>query len=56
MNPKIYPVLEMAILEGVRFGTRRAYKHTDQPWPTDEQQEVIAQEVLNCLLEWFDLE
>ena len=54
MKPKTFPVLEMAVDDGVSYGVHRAYKYTDNP----SHDEIIAQvtdAVMNSLCEWFDL-
>lgn len=54
MKPKVYPVLEMAVDDGVVYGLNRAYKYTDNP----SREEIVAQvtdSVMNSLCEWFDL-
>jgi hypothetical protein len=54
MKPKVYPVLEMAVEDGVVYGLNRAYKYTDDP----SREEIIAQitnSVMNSICEWFDL-
>lgn len=56
MTPRTRDVLEMAIEEGVAAGIRRGWKHTDEPWPTQDQQDAIAQEVMTSVDEWFVFE
>ena len=54
MKPKVYPVLEMAVDDGVVYGLNRAYKYTDNP----SREEIIAQitnSVMNSICEWFDM-
>jgi hypothetical protein len=54
MKPKVYPVLDMAVENGVHYGLNRAYKYTDDP--TREQ--IVAEvtdAVMNSICEWFDL-
>jgi hypothetical protein len=54
MKPKVYPVLEMAVDDGVVYGLNRAYKYTDNP----SREEIIAQitnSVMNSICEWFEL-
>jgi hypothetical protein len=52
MRPKIYPVLEDAVTEGVRLGYNRAFKHTDSP---DEQVilDNLVDAVMLCITERF---
>ena len=55
MKPKILPVLELCIENGVTIGYRRAFKHTDNP--TEEQiLGQIREAIVNELYEWFDFE
>ena len=55
MKPKILPVLEMCIENGLTIGYRRAFKHTDNP--TEEQiTNQIRESIMNELYEWFDFE
>ena len=54
MKPKVYPVLDMAVENGVHYGLNRAYKYTDDP--TREQLVAeITEAVLNSICEWFDM-
>ena len=55
MKPKIRPILELCIDEGVRVGYRRAHKHTEEPsesWVI----ETIENEIMNCIDFYFDFE
>ena len=53
MKPKILPVLEMCIENGLTHGYRRAFKHNDNP--TEEQiTDQIKQSIMNELYEWLD--
>jgi predicted Zn-dependent protease with MMP-like domain len=55
MKPKFLPVLEMCIENGLTYGYRRAFKHTDNP--TEEQiTDQIKQSIMHELYEWFDME
>ncbi len=54
MKPKVYPVLEMAVEDGVVYGVNRAFKYNDNP----TREEIVAQvtdSVMNSLCEWFEL-
>ena len=53
MKPKILPVLEMCIENGLNRGYIRAYKHTDTP---DEGQilDAIEQAIMEEIHEWFE--
>lgn len=55
MKPKIYPLLERCIEDGLRRGYRRAHKHVENP-----TEEAIFQEIESCIMgeiyEWFDFE
>ena len=53
MKPKILPVLEMCIENGLSSGYRRAFKHTDDP--TEYQiTQAIKDAIMLELYEWFD--
>jgi hypothetical protein len=53
MQPKLIPVLEMAVENGTRLGIRRAYKHNDIP--TDDQlADAITAAIMTEMYEWFD--
>jgi len=53
MKPKILPLLEMCIENGLAYGYRRAFKHTDNP--TEEQiTDAIRDSIMHELYEWFD--
>ena len=54
MKPKVYPVLEMAVEDGVAYGVNRAYKYTDDP-SRDEFIAQLTDSVMNSLCEWFDM-
>lgn len=56
MRANEYKVMREAVESGVRFGVRRAYKHTDKEEPTVEQQEYMVEEILNSICEWFTFE
>jgi hypothetical protein len=55
MKPKVYPLLERCVEDGINYGWNRAHKHSDEP---DEAwiREQILQAVMNELSEWFDFE
>ena len=53
MRANEYKVMREAVETGVRFGVRRAYKHTDKEEPSVEQQEYMVEEILNSICEWF---
>ena len=55
MKPKIYPVLEMCLENGITLGYNRAFKHNDHP-TEDAIKESIHKEILNEIYEWFDFE
>ncbi len=55
MRPKIRPLLEMCINEGVLRGYRRAHKHIENPTEGAIIDSVVEQ-VMNSLDEWFDFE
>ena len=55
MKPKILPVLELCIENGLSYGYRRAFKHTENP--TEEQiTNQIRESIMLELYEWFDFE
>lgn len=45
MKVKTYTVLERAIEEGIAYGYRRAFKHTETP-----SEEAIKSEILNSVM------
>mgnify|MGYP006268395163 CR=1 FL=1 len=54
MKPKILPILEIAITEGVRRGYMLAHKHITNP--TEESIiERIEECVLSSLYDYFDI-
>lgn len=53
MTPKLYPLLERCVEEGITLGLARAAKLYDNP--TDEQRiECIFSAVMCEFYEWFD--
>jgi hypothetical protein len=50
--PKLYPLLEQAVENGVACGWRRAHKHTDQP-TEDLMCDAVTQAVLHEICERF---
>jgi hypothetical protein len=54
MKPKTYPVLEMAVEDGVSYGVNRAYKYNDDP-TREEIMAAVTDAVMNSICEWFDL-
>jgi hypothetical protein len=55
MKPKLLPVLEMAVEEGVGYGYMRAHKHNENPSQEDIEQAIYTA-VMSSLYEWFDFE
>ena len=55
MKPKIRPILELCIDEGVRVGYHRAHKHTEQP-NEDWVIETINNEIMNVIDLYFEFE
>ena len=51
---RVYPLLAEAIEAGVAYGLRRAYKYNDAP-TRDELEEQVVREVLNAVMERFDV-
>jgi hypothetical protein len=55
MKPKILPVLEMCIENGLAYGYRRAFKHNDNP--TEEHvMAAIRDSIMHEFHEWFDFD
>ena len=55
MKPKLIPVLEMCIQNGIRLGWNRAHKHTDKPEDESVFHE-IEYAIETEIYEWFDFE
>ena len=55
MKPKILPVLEMCIENGLAYGYRRAFKYTDDP-TEDQITQAIKDAIMLELYEWFDFD
>ena len=55
MKPKILPVLEMCIENGLSYGYRRAFKHNDDP-TEDQITQAIKDAVMHEIHEWFDFD
>ena len=55
MKPKILPVLEMCIENGLSYGYRRAFKHTDDP-TEDQITQAIKDAIMLELYEWCDFD
>ena len=55
LTPKLWPLLERCIEEGLAIGYHRAHKHNDAP---NEAEMCEAQRgaIVNEICEWFDLE
>lgn len=55
MKPKILPLLEQCIDDGIKRGWHRAHKHNDNP-----DEDAIMNEIALCVMgeifEWFDFE
>ena len=55
MKPKTYSLMERCVEDGVAYGYRRAFKHTDNP-----HEEVILDSIVSGVMlelsEWFDFE
>lgn len=55
MKPKLFPLLEQCIENGLKCGYNRAHKHIDNP--TDDQ--IFDQQhsaIMGEIWEWFDFE
>lgn len=53
ITPRAWPVLRRAVEEGVRYGYRRAHKHTESPGE-ERIIECVEDAVMNEIAEWFD--
>ena len=53
MKPKFRVILEMAIVEGVRYGYQRAFKHNDSP-SEGAILEHIEEAVMSSIYQYFD--
>ena len=56
LKPKTYQVLLQAVEEGVLLGVNRANKRFDEDFPTDVLAGCIADAVMECVLDWFNIE
>ncbi len=55
MKPKILPVLEMCIENGLAYGYTRAFKHDDDP-SEEFITNTIKESIMHELYEWFDFD
>lgn len=55
MKPREHEVLLIAVEAGVASGLRRAFKHREEPEPDQAVRDVIEQEVINAIYEWFEV-
>jgi hypothetical protein len=55
MKPKLLPVLEMCIENGVSLGIRRAYKNTDEP-SEEYMRAVMEKAIMEEIGEWFEFD
>jgi hypothetical protein len=55
MKPRLMPVLQQCIENGVNLGWNRAHKHNDAP-PAEHIQDCIEQAIWHELHEWFHFE
>jgi hypothetical protein len=55
MKPKILPVLEMCVENGIARGFNRAFKHTDSP-NGEQIKDSIAEAIMFEIWEWFDFD
>lgn len=53
MKAREYQLIVQAVEEGVRFGVRRAYKHSEHREPDEHQMSYIADEVVTSICNWF---
>lgn len=60
MKPKSYPVLELAVKDGIVAAWRRAFKHWDTGVPTEAArmawEEAAEATVMVAITEWFDFD
>lgn len=54
IKPKFYPVLEMAIENGVTLGLAHAHKYDERP-SLDVLHDHITREIIAQIYEWFDV-
>ena len=54
LAPKVYPLLQEAIEEGVRYGYQRAHKHVERP-TQDSIVDEIERAVMGSIFERFDI-
>ena len=47
---KVWPALTEAIEAGVAYGIRRAYKHREDPEPSDELREALSEAIADAVL------
>lgn len=52
MNPDVYKILSMAVLDGVSIGVRRAFKHNESP-SEEHIIDTVEREVMSQICEWF---
>lgn len=52
--PNQIKLLQHCIEEGISYGMRRAYKHTDNPQPSQIELEVY-QAIIHEIYEWFTI-
>ena len=55
MTPKLLPLLERCIQDGLLLGYARAYKHNDSP-TVEQIADAQEQAILNEIHEWFEFE
>ncbi len=55
MKPRLIPVLEQCIENGINLGWNRAHKHDDAP-PAEHVRQFIQAEIWNELYERFQFE
>lgn len=55
MKPKVLPILEIALTEGINYGWVRAHKHNENPGEAIIK-ENIQEQIMNSLYEYFDFE
>lgn len=54
MKPKMYPLIEMCIKNGIDYGWARAHKHFEHP-PEGIVKKEIEDAISHEIYEWFDI-
>lgn len=54
MRAKVWPLLHRCVEDGIAYGYRRAFKHTNKPTEADIFA-AIEGAIMNEVAEWFDI-